>query len=292
MKLSTSTNIVFERPDKSIMPMEDMMELAFVAGFDTFDISFYDWSLPHSPFLTDRWEKWLARIERKKDELGVSFGQCHAYTYNFCAPMTAAERARHEELVERSIYCCAALGSPLCVTHPETDFDSPALVKSSKEKNTAYFQELLRKTEKYPMAFAIENMCDYSIAPKRKYCATPEEMVDFVTSFDDERMGICWDFEHADIMKQDQRQSLLYIGKHLKATHVSDTHSMTDPDLMHVMPLFGTVNWKEVVQTLREIGYTGYFSFEANNYGNYFPDELLPTALRLAREIGEYLMKL
>ena len=113
MKLSTSTNIVFERPDKSIMPMEDMMELAFAAGFDTFDISFYDWSLPHSPFLTDQWEKWLARIERKKDELGVSFGQCHAYTYNFCAPMTAAERARHEELVERSIYCCAALGSPL-----------------------------------------------------------------------------------------------------------------------------------------------------------------------------------
>ena len=29
-----------------------------------------------------------------------------------------------------------------------------------------------------------------------------------------------------------------------------------------------------------------------SNYGNYFPDELLPTALRLAREIGEYLMKL
>ena len=50
MKLSTSTNIVFERPDKSIMPMEDMMELAFAAGFDTFDISFYDWSLPHSRF--------------------------------------------------------------------------------------------------------------------------------------------------------------------------------------------------------------------------------------------------
>ena len=70
MKLSTSTNIVFERPDKSIMPMEEMMELAFAAGFDTFDISFYDWSLPHSPFLTDQWEKWLARIERKKGRAG------------------------------------------------------------------------------------------------------------------------------------------------------------------------------------------------------------------------------
>lgn len=268
------------------------MELAFAAGFDTFDISFYDWSLPHSPFLTDGWERWLAGIERKKDELGVTFGQCHAYTYNFCAEMTESERRRHEELTERSVYCCAALGSRLCVTHPETDFDSPALVQSSKEKNIAYFRELLRKTEQYHMAFAVENMCDYAIAPRRKYGVTPEELVDFVTDFGDERMGICWDFEHADIMKQDQRKSLLYIGKHLKATHVSDTHSMTDPDLMHVLPLFGTVDWKTAVETLKEIGYEGYFSFEVNNYGNYFPDRLLPTALKLAYEVGEYLMGL
>ena len=44
MKLSTSTNIVFERPDKSIMPMEDMMELAFAAGFDT--VSYTHLTLP------------------------------------------------------------------------------------------------------------------------------------------------------------------------------------------------------------------------------------------------------
>ena len=67
---------------------------------------------------------------------------------------------------------------------------------------------------------------------------------------------------------------------------------MTDPDLMHVLPLFGTVDWKTAVETLKEIGYEGYFSFEVNNYGNYFPDRLLPTALKLAYEVGEYLMGL
>ena len=93
-------------------------------------------------------------------------------------------------------------------------------------------------------------------------------------------------------MKQPQRESLIYIGHRLKATHVSDTHSTTDTDLMHVMPLFGTVNWKEVMQTLREINYKGEFSFEAHNYANRLPDELLPTALKLSFEIGQYLMNL
>lgn len=292
MKLSTSTNIVFERPDKSIMLMEDMLELASAAGFDTFDVSFYDWSLPHSPFLTADWERWIDGIVKKKDALHVRFGQCHAYTYDFCRPMPEEERNWHEKLVMRSIECCARLGAELCVTHPDTDFESAAPVSASKEKNLAYFFELLKKTESCGMRFAVENMCDYAIKPKRKYGATPEELVDFVKTLGSPRMGICWDFEHADIMQQDQRKSLLYIGKYLTATHVSDTHSPDNPDLMHVMPLFGTVDWKTAVHTLKEIGYEGYFSFEANNYGNAFPDELLPTALKLAHEIGEYLIKL
>jgi len=43
---------------------------------------------------------------------------------------------------------------------------------------------------------------------------------------------------------------------------------------------------------LTEIGYTGDFSFEAHNYANRLPDRLLPTAVKLAYEIGEYLMEL
>ena len=55
MKLSTSSNIVFDRPDGSAVSMERMMRYAKEAGFDTLDISFYDWSLPGSPFLEDGW---------------------------------------------------------------------------------------------------------------------------------------------------------------------------------------------------------------------------------------------
>lgn len=293
MKLATSTNIVCDRPDGSVFPLPKTLELASEAGFKRFDMNFWDWALPHSPFLTDGWEKWIYEVANSAAKLGVEFGQCHSYTFNFLNPNLSEEEYNyHQMLTKRSLECCSILGSKLCVTHPDTDFQAMDLVKSSKTKNIEYFKGLLEYASSFNMSLALENMCDFSIAPKRKYCATPEELVDFVDEFNDSRIGICWDFEHADIMKQDQRKSLIYMGDRLKATHVSDTHSSTDTDLMHVMPLFGTVEWKEVMRTLREISYKGDFSFEAHNYANRLPDELLPAALRLSYEIGEYLMKL
>lgn len=293
MKLATSTNIVCDRPDGSVFSLPKTLELASQAGFNRFDMNFWDWALPHSPFLTDEWEMWIHGVAESAAKLGVEFGQCHSYTFDFLNPNRSEEEYNyHQMLTKRSLECCSILGSKLCVTHPDTDYQAMSLVKSSKAKNIEYFKELLEYASRFNMELALENMCDFSIAPRRKYCATPEELVDFIDEFNDSRIGICWDFEHADIMKQDQRQSLIYMGDRLKATHVSDTNSTTDTDLMHVMPLFGTVEWKEVMKTLREINYKGDFAFEAHNYANRLPDELIPTALKLSYEIGQYLMKL
>lgn len=201
MKLSTSTNIVCDRPDGSVFPLEKTLELASQAGFKIFDMNFWDWALPHSPFLTDNWEKWIYDVANKASKLGVEFGQCHSYTFNFLDhKMSEDEYNYHQLLTKRSLECCSILGSKLCVTHPATDYQAVDLVNSSKSKNIKYFTELLEYSSKFNMELAIENMCDFSIAPKRKYCATPEELVDLIDEFNDSRLGICWDFEHADIL--------------------------------------------------------------------------------------------
>lgn len=293
MKLATSSNIVCDRPDGRVFPLETTLEMAKAAGFQRFDLSFYDWALPHSPFLTDGWERWIDGVAGVAAKLGVSFGQCHAYTYDFLNPAhTDEERRRHEELVHRSILCCKRVGATLCVSHPDTDRTAVDLVASSQIKNTEYFRSLLDFAQSLGMGLAVENMCDYPIAPLRKYGVTAEELVALAEAVNSPAFGVCWDFEHADIMKLDQRASLLYLGRHLMATHVSDTHSDTDHHLMHVMPLFGRVDWETAVRTLKEMGYQGDFCFEAHNYANCLPDPLLPTALRLSHEIGLWLMAL
>lgn len=293
MRLSTSTNLVFGRPDGTRATLEETLRLVSEAGFRVFDLNFYDWSLPGSVFLTDGWEAWIQGIADYAKNLGVTFGQCHAYFYNFAnRKASALEQERHSVLQERSLACCRILGAHTCVLHPETDFGAVDVTRASAMCNREHFLRLLDSPAMGGMRLAIENMCDFSIAPKRKFCAYPEELVSFVDSLGDARVGICWDFEHADIMEQDQAEALRYIGRRLYATHVSDTYSKTVSELMHVLPLTGTVDWAAVMPVLTEIGYAGDFSFEVHNFANRFPDALLSAALRLAHEVGVYLLSL
>lgn len=293
MKLSTSSNIVCERPSGSNYTLEQTLEVACLAGFDTFDISFFDWSLPFSPFLTDGWRAWIESVAEAAARLGVGFGQCHAYTYDFLNPRYSdEERTYHESLVHRSLKCCAVVGSHLCVTHPDTAWDDARPVRASRQKNVEYFADLLEHASRLGMELALENMCGYAVLPKRQFFVMPEEIADFVDDFDDPRLGVCWDFEHADILGLDQPAALRQLAHRLKATHVSDAASKTYEPLMHVMPFFGCTDWPPIMAALREIGYSGEFCFEAHNYAKRLPEALIPSALRFAFEIGQCLLSM
>ncbi len=293
MKLGTSTNLLFGRPDGSFYPLDKSLELMHEVGFNSFDLNGYDWALPGSPFLTEGWESWINSVAQKADDLCVTFDQCHSYFYSFLSPtLTDDKRKRHELLQARSFECCNRLGAKTLVLHPETDYSGIDITKQSYAKNREFFNRILEQTAGCNTRIAIENMCDYGIAPRRKFCAYPEELMDFVESFKDSRIGICWDFEHAYIMEQDQRKALLHIGSKLYATHVSDTHSKTDSTLMHVLPMSGGIDYVSIMQTLKQINYNNVFCLEVHNYANSLPDEVLKTAMKLAYEIGSYIMSL
>lgn len=293
MELATSTNLLFIRPDGRKASLEETLTRVSAAGFRVFDLNFYDWSLPGSPFLGEEWERWLDGVGETAARLGVRFGQCHAYFYNFLDQrLTEEQRQRHQQLQQRSLVCCQRLGAHTCVLHPETVAGRVDYYAPSIEANYHYFAPLLEQMKGMGLRLALENMCDYGIAPRRKFCAYPHELVELVERFSDSSIGICWDFEHGDIMEQDQAQCLRLMGKHLLATHVSDTYSKTDNTLMHVLPLTGTICWQEVMPVLGEIGYTGDFAFEVHNYLNRLPDQVADTALRLAYEVGMYLLSL
>lgn len=291
MQLGTSTNLICFRPDGTRFDLCKTLELASQGGFKVFDLNFYDWSLPGCAFLTDGWRKWIEDTAEKADELGVKFGQCHAYFYDFLDPlMKTEEKQYHWMLQQRSLECCKTLGAHTCVLHPETDRTGVEMSRISLNANLEYYKPIAEQLEGMNMRLAIENMCDYGIAPKRKFCAYPDELVDFVERFRSDHVGICWDFEHADIMQQDQQESLRYIGRLLFATHVSDTYSKKDNRFMHVLPMTATIRWEEIMETLAQIRYEGDFCYEVHNYINRFPDQIIPAAVRLAYEIGEYLM--
>lgn len=292
MQLGTSTNLLCFRPDGRRTDLGRTLEIVSEGGFLRFDLNFYDWSLPGSEFLTEHWRTWIDGVAEKAAVLGVKFGQCHAYFYDFLsAAMNEEEKAYHRMLQLRSLECCRILQAHTCVLHPETDRRGLEMRSDSFAANVEYFKPIAEQLEKWNMRLAFENMCDFGIAPRRKFCAYPDELLEFVQRFGGNHVGICWDFEHADIMGQNQQECLKYIGKYLFATHVSDTYSKTDNKFMHVLPMTATIQWEEIMKTLAEIEYDGDFCYEVHNYINRLPDQVVPTAVRLAYEIGEYLME-
>lgn len=132
--------------------------------------------------------------------------------YAFLDPaLSEEEREHHEMLVRRSLKCCSLPGSSVCVFHPDTSADPDRPAKQSRAGNLEYFRRLMAEAAR--LELALENMCDYSIAPKRKFFAMPEEIVDFIDPFGDHRLRVCWNCEHVDIQEIDQTAALQLFGQ-------------------------------------------------------------------------------
>lgn len=293
MILSTSTNLYCERPDGRVLPIEQTLTAASKAGFQTFDMSFYEYSFPGSQFLTEDWQAWAQTICNTAQKQNLRFHQCHAYTYDFLDPtLTEQQRRRQEQLVFRSIDCCAMLGAKVLVTHVSTGSRLNCSGQQMEEYNRRYLRSIMDYAAERGMKVAAENQYSAQAKPTEIFYASPEQIVEFVNSFEDDRLGVCWDFEHGAIMELDQGAAVRTLGKHLLATHVSDTVSKTFEPYMHVMPFTGMLDWRPIMKALKEIGYEGAFSFEAHNFLKKLPDELTQPALAFSYQIGTYLMNL
>lgn len=293
MILSTSTNIYCERPDGTVLPIRRTLEAAAQAGFDTFDMSFYEYSYPGSQFLTDDWRAWAETILETAERLGLRFYQSHGYTYDFLDPeLTQEQRRWQETLVRRSIDCCAMLGAKVLVTHVSPGRKLDCSPEQLRQYNRRYLRQLIDYADSRGMKVAIENQFYCDTAPEQMFFAFAQDIAEFVDSFGDPRLGVCWDFEHGAIMELDQPQVVDTLGHRLTATHVSDTVSKTFEPYMHVMPFTGLLDWKPIMQALGRIGYAGAFSFEAHNFLKKMPDELVETGLKFSHQIGRYLLSL
>ena len=57
------------------------------------------------------------------------------------------------------------------------------------------------------------------------------------------------------------------LGPHLQALHLHDNDRIND---FHQIPGFMSIDFGKVVRTLKDIGYSGWFTLEADRYLNAF----------------------
>lgn len=123
------------------------------------------------------------------------------------------------------------------------------------------------------------------------HCANPEDAKKEIDELNElagrEVFGFCLDTGHSNLLRHDIRNYILTLGKRIKCLHIHDNDGSTD---LHMAPLTGTIDWANMCDALKEIGYDGDLSFETFNQTNIvmnFDEELLYPWMKLIYETGK-----
>ncbi|RYG56223.1 sugar phosphate isomerase/epimerase, partial [bacterium] len=198
-----------------------------------------------------------------------------------------------KDLSHRSLLAAGMLGIPWVVFEPETARGAwdAAHIKALIQRNVDWFAPLVETAEQANTGLALENVTDeYAQSGRgasRWIGAVPAELIDLVDAFASHRVGVCWDTGHAFIQKVEQGGAIRAFGSRLKALHIQDNDGLTD---QHLAPFYGQVPWQDIMSALRDIQYSGDFTFEIHNFIRPLPDALRDEAMRLAVSIGRNLL--
>lgn len=252
MKLATTTGD-FARYTKS---QEESVRYIHQAGFKYVDYNFGTDLARGNGAFADNWQENMQHLRAVADELGVKFVQSHA-------PMgkpivQGPDYIPFIEINKRCIECCAILGIDRVVVH--SGYEYGLTKEECFKRNKDFYMELLPLAQEKGVHVLTENFnkmhkegvfwIDNAIDLRA--------LLDYV---DHPYFHAVWDAGHANMQDMPQDEALRIVGKHVYALHIQD--NMGDHD-SHVFPYLGTMNLDAVMSGLKDIGYNGYFTFEAN----------------------------
>ena len=196
------------------------------------------------------------------------------------------------EVFRKNLMDCATyakmIGAEILVVHGDK-VDDPTEIYTAKEAleyNHRFFYDLVTYAEKNGMRVAFENTFQESTKLNRPhYCAFVEDLCALVDSYGTKNVGICWDSGHAKVQYYERDiDALRLAGDRVICTHIHDNYFSQD---MHAFPFLGEIHWKDFMQTLKDIGYTGDLSLEF--VYDRLPKALAPDYLKLLYRTGAYL---
>ncbi|MBR0366038.1 MAG: sugar phosphate isomerase/epimerase, partial [Clostridia bacterium] len=203
----------------------------------------------------------LLRERSLVEEAGIEIHQAHGPWRSPPKDRTIEDRAERMDKMKRSIRAASLLGCKNWVIHPLMPLGADDMVtgneKGTWDINIRFMKELLITAKEYGVTICLENM------PMAKFSlARPAAILSLVEEIGDENFKICLDTGHAalfdDISLFDEVRRL---GDKIKVLHVHDNKHGKD---LHLMPYFGTINWKEFARSLKDIGFDGVFSLETS----------------------------
>ncbi|MBQ7906593.1 MAG: sugar phosphate isomerase/epimerase [Clostridia bacterium] len=254
------------------------IELIAKAGFDCWDFSLFemarvDWRdmsiLPSThPSSGSEYIKFAKELRRVADDCGIECNQSHA---PFPSLIVGLDR------IKRAIECTAIAGGKICVVHPDNN--------SSAEANAEMYMELLPFAKEHGVKMATENMWNWeSGAPQSCFaaCATAESFCRHIDLVNDPYLVACLDLGHAEMKGSGDGAPYMIrqLGNRLQALHIHDNDQLGDS---HQIPFSMNIDFVEIAKALKEIGYSGVLTLEADRYlSAYNKDNVFEGVKKLA----------
>ncbi len=264
MKTSTEINSA-----SRIIGEEKAVELIAKAGFDAWDFSMfsmcrYDWSSGKllendHPLAGGNYLAFARRLKQIGLDNGIVCNQSHA-PFPSSVPQI-------RDYFKRAVECTAEAGGKICVIHPDNN--------KSAEENAEMYREIMPFAHQYGVKIATENMWNWDSAKDESCfaaCATAESFVEHVDAVNDPFLVACLDLGHAEMRGSGSGavNMIKALGSRLQALHIHDNDRWHDS---HQIPFSMDIDFAEIVKALKEIGYNGYFTLEADNYLRGFSAE-------------------
>lgn len=276
LKVSASSRFHTVHPDGRFSGVE-MVEHFHKVGFEGID---FDLEAVTDYMDKNEWKKELSEIVDCAARLGVGMDFGHLPFHKKYGDPRSATLEGLGDIMRWGIEAAGFAGIKNAVVHPigkpapYEEYDAEANFK----RNVEYFTPFAELAVKHGVCFAFENMVNAQEKKGRHRFGTyAEEIARLADWFG---MGNCWDFGHANVSGVPQGDSLRYLGKRLTVLHVNDNQGDTDD---HLLPFFGTVNWNEAMQGLKDSGFDGYLNYECR---------MLKIPAELRDEIGAYAVAL
>lgn len=263
MKISTEINSAAKHIGE-----EKAVEYIAKAGFDGWDFSMFrmvskdkvnkvlletDHPLGNEDYLA-----FARKLRKIGEDNGISCNQSHAPFPSDFPGM--------EDYLFRSIECTAEAGGEICVIHPCNNL--------SAEKNAEMYQKLLPFAKTCGVKIATENMWnrapDRSIVPAA--CSAPDDFCKHIDILGNDDLVACLDIGHAEMvgLNTSAVEMIHALGHRLQALHIHDNDFDHDS---HQIPFSMKIDFEPVVKALKDIGYAGWFTLEADSYLKDFAEE-------------------
>ncbi len=279
MKLSTTTSY----PAREIS-LEKSIEIIAKAGYDAIDFSQFDEFI----YSVEPNKNYYLELRKYAESLGVCFNQSHA---PFASSYREQERTdkRFQEIVW-SMQKASWLGIPNIIVHPcqHISYHEEGNAELLFEYNMDFYNRLLPYCEEYGINVALENMWQRTGFINHSICSKPEEFVRYIDTLNNSFFVACLDIGHSALVREDTADFIRALGKdRLKCLHVHDVDGQNDN---HTLPFYGNINWEKVVSALKEIGYTGDLTFEADCFLEKLPLQLYQDGINYMQKVGRYLV--